>query len=265
MNSSTSLVAIMVSPIRYKQRAMAESSRPLEPGLKVFSYAVADKAALYVAVVDALIAAKERFTLQLRPAEVAHHLAGVSTTDVAEALEALETRGNVTKFYDTSAPETLDQFYARRFLYQLTEAGVAAHRGIEAVRRAGLDGGRLSAVLLPSIIEHLNAIRHEARGDQRDGARLYQLFTNLFGSFADLADNAARYMNDLAVEITIITGDDESFSSYKRGGLRLPRRVRGPARHHGARDRVPHRRPRCRRRRLDRGGRRPGHGAGTRR
>jgi len=195
---------------------MSEPAPRLDPSLKVFSYAVAEKATLYLAVVDALIAAKERFTLQLRPAELARTMAGVTTSEVAEALEALETWGNVTKFYDTAAPETLDQFYARRFLYQLTEAGVAAHRGIQAVRRAGLDSGRLSAVLLPSIIEDLGAIDHEARGDQPDGAKLYRLFLHLFASFAELADNAARYMNDLAVEITTITGDDESFSAYKR-------------------------------------------------
>src|SRR5579884_727543 len=195
---------------------MAASTEHPDTSLKVFSYVIAEKATLYVAVVDALIAAKERFILQLRPAEVARHVAGASAGEVAEALEALEVWGNVTKFYDTSAPETLDQFYSRRFLYQLTVAGVAAHRGIQAVRRAGLDTGRLSAVLLPSIIEDLTALCHEAAGDEPDGARLYRLFLHLFASFAELADNAARYMNDLAVEITTITGDDESFSAYKR-------------------------------------------------
>lgn len=195
---------------------MSGPSPPPDPRIKVFSYAVADKADLYLAVVDALVTAKKRFTLQLRPGEVARQLVGVTAAEVADALEALEIWGNVTKFYDTSAPETLDQFYARRFLYQLTEAGVAAHEGVQAIRRAGLDTGRLSAVLLPSITEDLGALRHEASSDEPDGARLYRLFTDLFGAFAALADNAARYMNDLAVEITTITGDDESFSAYKR-------------------------------------------------
>src|ERR1700730_17193805 len=72
--------------------------------LRVFAYAVVEKANLYVAVMDALVASKERFTLQLRPWEVARHLADVSVEDVAAALEALEGWGNVTKFYDTAAP-----------------------------------------------------------------------------------------------------------------------------------------------------------------
>jgi Protein of unknown function (DUF2397) len=72
--------------------------------LRVFSYAVAEKADLYVAVVEALVAAEERFVLQLRPAEVAQQVSGITTEEVATALEALEGWGNVTKFYDTAAP-----------------------------------------------------------------------------------------------------------------------------------------------------------------
>jgi len=187
-----------------------------DPALRVFAYAVAEKAWLYVPVVDALMAAKERFTLQLRPAEVARELPEAGEQAVAEALEALERWGNVQRFYDTAAPETLDQFYAKRFLYQLTEALVAAHQGVRAVRRAGLDSGRLSGVLLPGIIERLAAVRAEATGGAPDGGRLYRSLVDLFGTFTELADNAARYMNDLAVETTAITVDDESFVAYKR-------------------------------------------------
>lgn len=64
---------------------------PLDSGLRVFTYAVAEKANLYVAIVDVLTAAKERFTLQLRPAEVARELDGDrSGGEVADALAALE-------------------------------------------------------------------------------------------------------------------------------------------------------------------------------
>ncbi|MGH9076482.1 MAG: TIGR02677 family protein [Acidimicrobiales bacterium] len=188
-----------------------------DPDLRVFAYAVADKAALYVAIVDRLMAAKERFTLQLRPAEVARELGpGAEVTEVAVALEVLEDWGNVTKFYDMAAPDTLDQFYAKRFLYQLTESGVAAHEGVRAVRRAGLDTGRLSAVLLPGIQERLEAVRAEGKQDEPDGARLYNALIDLFATFATLADNAARYMQDLAVETSAIAADDERFVSYKR-------------------------------------------------
>lgn len=191
-----------------------------EPGtdtaLRVFAYAVYEKAPLYVAVVDALMEAKERFQLQLRPAEVARALEEVTAEEVADALEALFGWGNVSRFYDPAAPATLDQFYAKRFLYQLTEAGVAAHEGIRAVRRVGLDTGRLSGVLLPAIAEGLKAVATEAAADPPDPARLYNSFVSLFASFAELADNAAHYMDALSVEMSTITTDDQSFLAYKR-------------------------------------------------
>ncbi len=184
--------------------------------LKVFAYAVAEKSEMYVRIVDALMDAKERFVLQLRPAEVARHLADLAAEEVAYALDALFGWGNVSRLYDPAAPETLDQFYAKRFLYQLTEAGVAAHEGVRAVRRVGLDSGRLSGVLLPAIVEGLKAIQTEAGAATPDPARLYGLFVNLFTSCKELADNAARYMDTLSVEMTTITTSDETFLAYKR-------------------------------------------------
>jgi hypothetical protein len=110
-----------------------------ELGLRVFTYAVVvEKAGLYVAVVDALVAAKERFTLQLRPGELVQQLPEVTVGEIADALEALEGWGNVTKFYDTAAPETLDEFYAKRFLHQLTEAGVVAVRRVSSRQLGGV-------------------------------------------------------------------------------------------------------------------------------
>jgi len=201
----------------------AETDLPAAlPELRVFAYTVSEKAPLYVAIVDALCAAKERFLLQVRPSEVRRELAGVAgeaaapgTTDVAACLEQLADWGNVARFYDTAAPETLAEFYAKRYLYQLTPAGVAAHAGVAAVRASGLDaGGRLSAVLLPAIVERLEAIK--AQMAVPDPAKLYGLLGDLFASFSDLAENSARYMSDLAKSIGEIASDDSSFLAYKQ-------------------------------------------------
>jgi len=186
-----------------------------DPDLRVFSYALSEKSPLYVAVLESMFAGKERFHLQLRPAEVALDVPGASEEEVATALERLETWGNLTRFYDTAAPETLDDFYAKRYLYQLTPAGIAAHQGVRTVLESGLHaGGRLSAVLLPGIVDRLEAIHLLAA--EPDPAKLYSLFIELFGVFAELADNASRYMSDLAVETSTIAGDDDSFLNYKR-------------------------------------------------
>jgi uncharacterized protein (TIGR02677 family) len=214
-----------VTPLEYNGRmgevSIEEDGESAEgAGLRAFAYAVYEKAPLYIAVVEALVAAKERFRLQLRPVEVARDLSGVDESEVADALERLAGWGNLSRIYDTAAPETLDEFYSKRFLYQLTSAGIAAHEGVRAVRAAGLDaGGRLSAVLLPGIVERLKALLTEAREPRPDPARLYTLLVDLFGAFAELADNAGRYMSDLSVETSAIVGDDERFTAYKRAVL----------------------------------------------
>jgi uncharacterized protein (TIGR02677 family) len=203
-----------------REEADEKGDRAERSGLQVFAYAVAEKAALYIALIDALVDAKERFRLQLRPVEVARELPGVEDAEVADALERLAAWGNLSRIYDTAAPETLDEFYSKRFLYQLTPAGIAAHDGVRAVRAAGLDaGGRLSAVLLPGIVERLNAVLVEAHEPQPDPARLYTLFVDLFGAFAELADNAGRYMSDLSIETSAIASDDDRFTAYKRAVL----------------------------------------------
>ena len=189
--------------------------------LRVFAYAVAEKAELYVATVEVLMAARQRFRLQLRPAEIAADLRVVGVdVDADEAtalLERLTEWGNVSHTYDGAAPETLAEFYGKRFLYQLTPAGTAAHDGVRAVRRTGLvAGGRLSGVLLPGIVERLEAIAFAAQADDGDGPRLYSLFVDLFGTFGELAENAARYMSDLAVQVGELSGDDARFVAYKQ-------------------------------------------------
>jgi uncharacterized protein (TIGR02677 family) len=196
--------------------------------LRVFAYTVTEKAEIYLAVVEALMIARERFRLQLRPSEVLRelHLDGhefrldgkdFTVDDVGTALEQLAAWGNVSRFYDSAAPETLAEFYGKRYLYQLTQSGWAAHEGVRAVQRAGLAAsGRLSGVLLPAIVERLEALRTAGEEDPADGARLYSLCMDLFAVFSELADNSARYMSDLAVAVSDLAGDDDRFLTYKR-------------------------------------------------
>jgi uncharacterized protein (TIGR02677 family) len=189
--------------------------------LRVFSYAVADKAALYLEIVEALMVARERFCLQLRPSEVVRELriAGHdrSVDEVSPALEQLSEWGNVSHLYDSASPETLAEFYGKRYLYQLTQPGWAAHEGVRAVQRTGLAAsGRLSGVLLPAVVERLEALGTAGAEDPLDGPRLYSLCMDLFAVFSELADNSARYMSDLAVQVSDLAGDDNRFLAYKR-------------------------------------------------
>lgn len=201
---------------------MADKEADPDP-YRLFSYVLAEHAEVYVAVVEGLMAAKERFRLQLRPADVVAEFGPArkdKPEEIRNALEQLADWGNLTRFFDSAAPESLADFYAKRYLYQLTPEGVAAHEGVRAARSAGLDrGGRLSSVLLPQIIEKLHAVATAADhslGHAPDAVRLYASLLDLFNVFAELADNAGRYMNDLAVETSDIAADDERFLAYKR-------------------------------------------------
>lgn len=205
-----------------EDRFAAEGSAgdpPAGSPFRVFAYVLGERADLYLEVVEALVSAKDRFRLQLRPADVVRELAASGRyreqEEVRSALEVLAGWGNVTSLYDSAAPETLTEFYGKRFLYQLTPEGVAAHEGVEAARQAGLaSGGRLSAVLLPGIVERLEAVRAEI--EDPDAARLYALLIDLFSTFTELADNARRYMSDLSVETTEVAADSGRFVAYKR-------------------------------------------------
>lgn len=190
--------------------------------LRVFAYAVAEKADVYLAIIDVMAAGAERFRLQQRPREIRRDLAAgglvLSDDEVLAALDQLHGWGNLTRLFDPTAAETLAEFYGRRYLYQLTPAGIAAHEGIQRVRAVGLDaGGRLSRVLLPRVHERLEAVRQAAADG--DAGRLYAALLDLFGTYAELADNAGRYMNDLAVETSTVAADDESFAVYKQAVL----------------------------------------------
>lgn len=190
-------------------------------GLAVFAYAIRRKAPMYVTLVEGLVAARERFRLQLRPVELARECGDEWTaSEVDAALEQLYHWGNVTRFFDATAAETIEEFYGKRYLYQLTPEGIAAHAGVRSVRAAGLDaGGRLSHVLLPAIAERLKGIAAEAAEAERDPAKLYRLLIDLFGSCAELADNAGRYVHDLARETSEVSADDATFRAYKQAVL----------------------------------------------
>lgn len=106
---------------------------------RVFAYVVAERADLYVEVVSADVVAEVAATGTMRDPD-----------EVRSALEALAEWGNVSKFYDSAAPETLDEFYGKRFLGQPTPEGCAPCAGVEAVREAGLAGGGRNARVLRS-------------------------------------------------------------------------------------------------------------------
>jgi uncharacterized protein (TIGR02677 family) len=195
----------------------AVTPEPFGGLLEVLGYATAPNAELYVGVMEAALVAREQFRLQLRPADVA---AAVRTDrdSAANALNFLADHGALHRTYDPSEAETLAEFYKGAFLYQLTPAGIAAHRGVREVLATRLvTAGRLSASLLPLVHEALVAIA----GDAADGddSRLAADFKNLFALVSDLADSSATYLRELDAEVNTLAADSDRLAAYKAAVL----------------------------------------------
>jgi uncharacterized protein (TIGR02677 family) len=185
--------------------------------LNVLSYAVAPNADLYVAVMEAAVEARDRFRLQLRPAEIAADL-GIDRDAAATALDFLAAHNALHRTYDASEAETLSEFYKGAFLYQVTPAGMAAHRGVRDVLATRMAAaGRLSASLLPRIYEALGAVLVDA--EAVDDSRLKADFNALFGLVEELADSAATYLRELDAEVADLAADSERLEAYKAAVL----------------------------------------------
>jgi len=185
--------------------------------LNVVGYAVAPNAELYVAVMDAALDARDRFRLQLRPADIASAV-GIDRDTASTALHQLFERGALHRTYDASEAETLAEFYKGAYLYQLTPAGIAAHRGIRDVLATRMaTAGRLSASLLPRIHEALEAII--AGADDGDESRLSADFTALFSLVEELAESAATYLRELDAEVPDLAADSDRLAAYKSAVL----------------------------------------------
>jgi uncharacterized protein (TIGR02677 family) len=109
----------------------------------VFAHLNADKCALYRAILGVFAQARKRFTIVLRPAEVAIRVtaraaaesqtsdpsAEMPAADVEAALAQLVTWGNLES-PDTAEVATVEEFHRPRRLYQLSAAGGAAERAL---------------------------------------------------------------------------------------------------------------------------------------
>lgn len=214
--------------VQAKPGGASNDSGPTRAAGDVFRYVVEKNAPIYRAIIDVFVAAKARYRIQLRVDEVGRELRtagaliGVDEVELARHLDVLasDTWGNLKRTFDTRDAASLTDFYRRRSLYQLTPEGEEAHKGVVAVERVfESSGGRLSSVMLPAIAERLEALRADLSTGAPDATRLYTLLKELHGFSTELAENARRFMNDLADSLANLSLTDEAFLSYKRAVL----------------------------------------------
>ncbi|MGH6656179.1 MAG: TIGR02677 family protein [Actinocrinis sp.] len=203
-----------------------------------FAYLSAPNARLYSAVLVVFGQARERFTVHLRPEDVAAELRrtasgpadsadsgpssdasglaeGVPVEIVAPALEKLVEWGNLRADADTGRVTTVEDFHRARYLYQLTQHGQAAIQAIAVYEQALGRRGQLQSVALADIAEQLGSLLALAGEADPDSAKVHLLLLGLADRFASLADNAQAFMASLRRTIDFQDGDEDAFVAYK--------------------------------------------------
>jgi uncharacterized protein (TIGR02677 family) len=193
--------------------------RQLDPDerakLHVLRAATEPSAPLYAAVLSVLVAAKERYQVQVRTEDVAAALAahGIETATLTSALEQLKDWGAVSWTQDTSRVARLEDFQRRRELWQLTAAGHAAHDSVLRVLGAADEAGSLQRALFRDIRENLDAL--VAAVDAGDATATYLRLRDLDGALRDLAANARDFHAAMAQLRREHELDPERFLAYK--------------------------------------------------
>ncbi|MEU3897174.1 TIGR02677 family protein [Streptomyces sp. NPDC045251] len=184
-----------------------------------FAHLTAPNAPLYRQVMRAFLAAKERFAVHLRPEDVQAGLdAGSRPVDVetvTQALDKLVEWGNLRADPDHARVTAVEDFYRRRFIYQLTRAGEAAEAALGTYDEALGRRGELQAVALHDIVTQLRALLVIAGEEEPDPAKVHIALSVLTARFTDLADNARAFMGSLQRTIELHDIDVEAFLAYK--------------------------------------------------
>ena len=183
--------------------------------LTAFAYVNAEKSALYRALMQVFVQAKQRFLVHLRPEDVVERLSDATLDDVQTALDQLVNWGNLLAHPDTGRVTTVEDFYRARYLYQLSREGEAAEIALTAYDQALGRRAALQSVALEDIRVQLRALHRLALEPAPDPARVHALLRELSRVFTDLADNAQAFMTGLGRTLNLRAADRDAFLAYK--------------------------------------------------
>ena len=197
----------------------AATSSAHRPSYLPFAHLTTPNAELYRAVMGVFVREKERFTVHLRPEDVVLALAPeqrpADPDTVGKALDALAEWGNLRPDPDTARVTAVEDFYRRRFIYQLTHEGEAAEEALAAYDTALGRRGSLQAVALTDIATRLRELLTLCTEERPDPAKAHLALRDLVGRFTDLADNARAFMGSLQRTIDLHDAEVDAFLAYK--------------------------------------------------
>ncbi|MFE3765714.1 TIGR02677 family protein [Streptomyces sp. NPDC059104] len=192
---------------------------PRPDGYSPFAHLTVQNTGLYRQVMRAFVIAKERFAVHLRPEDVYVALPDAARPaeldSVVKALDSLVGWGNLRADPDTARVTAVEDFYRKRYIYQLTRAGEAAEEALGVYDEALGRRGALQAVALHDIVTQLRALLVLAAEERPDPAKTHLALDALASRFAALADNARAFMGSLQRTIDLHDVEEEVFLAYK--------------------------------------------------
>lgn len=202
---------------------------------RVFYHLAVIKAPAYRAVLRLFTAAKERFEIALRPAEIVTLAAGVEACPqelhdeegVSACLESLREWGNLLATRDVVSARTIEEYLHPKFLYQLTQAGEQAERALASFEENLARPGELSAAALREIADTLDELLRLLEAVEPDEAKAARAMEELTARFDTLVARAQMFMGGLQRELDRPAGDESAFLALKEELLKyLERFVR---------------------------------------
>lgn len=164
--------------------------------LPAFAHLVAERAALYRAVLDVFVEARGRFQAYLRPADVlaALRAQGHPVERVDDLLDQLATWGNLSAHPDTAEVATIEEFYRTRFLFQLSREGEAVEAAVAAYVANLERTGELQAAALEDVLRFVRELTQLAGQEPVDSAQAFNVLRALQDRFGGLVEQARTFM-----------------------------------------------------------------------
>lgn len=198
------------------------------PGdFSVFAHLNAEKTALYRAILGVFVTERARFTIALRPPEIAAALAALPPSQISNppfqineavvqtALEQLVAWNNLSATRDTADVASVEEFYRSRYLYQFSAEGEAAEHAIGAFFEHLHRPGELQATTLRDLLTLLEQIAAELAAPEPDRDRVHLAFQALVDRFEELTSRAQSFMRSLQSTVELHGIELDAFLAYK--------------------------------------------------
>ncbi len=182
-----------------------------------FFHLAAAKSSLYRAILEAFAASRRRFLAYLRPTDVVDALRaqGHVVEALDEELDQLVRWGNLAAHPDTSEVATVEDFYRRRFLYQLTREGEAVEEALAAYVSALGRHGELQAAALEDVGRYIHELVVLAAAEPLDGAKIFGVLGSLQHRFDGLVEHARSFLSGVQRAAELYGSEAQGLLAYK--------------------------------------------------